>query len=84
VSIFVSEQLLTEETWVNTTEGAEITGYNADYLQQIARKMWQLAEDKRAIKVRNRSRRYELWLPDLIAYIEATRHGPQPKRTKKE
>jgi hypothetical protein len=80
----VSNHQAVEEIWVNTIEGAEITGYNADYLQQIARKMWRQPEHERAIKIRNRSRRYELWLPDLMAYIEAARHGPQPKRTKKD
>lgn len=73
-----------EEVWVNTGEGAEITGYNMDYLQQIARKMWRQPEDERAIKVRNRSRRYELWLPDLIAYVESIRHGPLAKRVQSE
>jgi hypothetical protein len=81
----VSDQIsVVEEIWVNTTEGAEITGYNADYLQQIARKMWRQPEPERAIKIRNRSRRYELWLPDLMTYIEAVRHGPQPKRSKRD
>jgi hypothetical protein len=71
-----------QEIWVSTTEAAEITGYNADYVQRLAREAWHQAEDKRLIKVRNRSRRYEIWLPDLIVYINANRHGPQPKRTK--
>jgi hypothetical protein len=79
----VSDQPLIEEIWVNTIEGAEITGYNVDYLRQIAYKIWRQPEDERAIKVRYRARRYELWLPDLIVYIEAARHGPQPKRTPK-
>lgn len=73
---------LVEEIWVNTGEGSDITGYNVDYLRQIAVKMWRQAEDERSIKVRNRAGRYELWLPDLIAYIEAARHGPLPKRIK--
>jgi hypothetical protein len=73
-----------EEIWVSTGEGAEITGYNMDYLQQIARKMWRQSEEERAIKVRNRARRYELWLPDLIAYVDSIRHGPQTKRNQFE
>ncbi len=72
-----------EEIWVNTIEGAEITGYNVDYLRQIAYKIWRQPENERPIKVRYRARRYELWLPDLVADIENTRHGPHPKRTPK-
>jgi hypothetical protein len=73
-----------EEIWVNTGEGAEFTGYNMDYLQQVARKMWRRPEDQRAIKVRNRAGRYELWLPDLVTYVDSIRHGPKGKRTKHE
>jgi hypothetical protein len=79
-----SSHQLVEEIWVNTTEGANITGYNVDYLRQLAQKMWQQPEGERAIKMLNRSRRYEMWLPDLIAYIEGLGHGPQPKRTNKD
>ncbi len=69
-----------QEIWVSTTEAAEITGYNAVYLKKLANKIWQLAEEERPIKIRNRSRRYEFWLPDLIAYIDESGHGPQRKR----
>jgi hypothetical protein len=72
-----------EEIWVSTIEGAQITGYNMDYLRQIAYKMWRLPEGKRDIKVRNRSGRYELWLPDLIDQIKTARRGPNPKRNSK-
>ena len=65
-----------QETWVMTTEGAEVTGYNRQYLEQLARKYFQLPEDERPIKVRMRARRYELWLPDLLRYIEEIGNGP--------
>jgi len=71
-----------QEIWVSTTEAAEITGYNADYLQQIARKIWKQAEDERPFQLRNRSRRYEFWLPDLLVYLKEHGNGPQGKRTK--
>jgi hypothetical protein len=79
----VSKQQIIEETWVNTSEAAEITGYNRQYLMKLAQKMSQQSEEERQIKIRRRYL-YEFWLPDLIAYIKINRHGPQPKRTSKE
>jgi hypothetical protein len=69
-----------EEIWVTTSEGAARTGYNAEYVGVLAMKMWKLPEGAREIKLRKRSGRYELWLPDLIAYTEKRARGPQPKR----
>jgi hypothetical protein len=66
-----------EEIWVTTSEGAEITGYNAEYIGIIALKMWRLPEEKREIRIRKRSGRYELWLPDLVDY--AQQRGPYKK-----
>jgi hypothetical protein len=65
-----------QEIWVMTTEGAELTGYNRQYLEQLARKSLHLPEDERDIKVRLRARRYELWLPDLLRYINEIGYGP--------
>ena len=65
-----------QEIWVMTAEGAELTGYNSEYLEQVARKNSRLPEDERLIKVRKRSGRYELWLPDLLHYITETGYGP--------
>ena len=65
-----------QEIWVTTREGAELTGYSSEYLEKMANKNWRLPEDERLIKVRNRSRRYELWLPDLLHYIEEIGSGP--------
>jgi hypothetical protein len=69
-----------EETWVNTTEGAEITGYHRDYVQRLARDSWNLDEEQRIIKVRQRAGRYELWLPDLFKYIADHGYGPIQKK----
>ena len=65
-----------QEIWVMTGEGAAITGYNALYLQKIARKNLALPEDERQFKVRMRGNRYEIWLPDLLRYIEEIGYGP--------
>ena len=65
-----------QEVWVTTREGAEATGYNIDYLEQVARKNFRLPEHEREIKIRKRSNRYELWLPDILRYIKEIGYGP--------
>jgi hypothetical protein len=65
-----------QEVWVTTREGAEATGYSSEYLEQVARKNFRLAEDEREIKIRKRSGRYELWLPDILRYINEIGYGP--------
>jgi len=72
-----------QETWINTTEAADITGYNVEHVRKLARENWRLPEDERIIRVRFRSNRYDIWLPDLQKYIENYGHGPYPKRGKK-
>ncbi len=68
-----------QQIWVTTREGAEVTGYNKQYLEKLAKKNWLLPEDERTIKIRKRSGRYELWLPDLLIYMKETGYGPYPK-----
>jgi hypothetical protein len=82
-SIFVTDQRIAEETWVTTSEAAQITGYNRQYVIRLAWKMAQQPQAEREIKIRRRNG-HELWLPDLITYLNSPRRGPQPKRTKKE
>ena len=66
-----------QEIWVMTREGAELTGYSAEYLEKLANKNSRLPEDERQIKVRKRIGRYhELWLPDLLRYIDEIGTGP--------
>jgi hypothetical protein len=65
-----------QQIWVMTSEGAAITGYNALYLQKMSRKNLGLPEDERQFKVRMRGNRYEIWLPDLLRYIEEIGYGP--------
>jgi hypothetical protein len=69
-----------EKTWVNTTEGAEITGYSRDYLSGLAVRMLEKPEEEREIKIKKRANGNELWLPDLIIYKHKVKHGPQRKR----
>lgn len=59
-----------DEIWVSTSEGARITGYNQNHLQKLARINWNLPEEERTLKINKRSHGYEIWLPDLIKYIE--------------
>ena len=66
-----------EDSWVSTSEGAEITGYYQKYVQKLARDNWNRPEAQRLIKVRKRKRGYDLWLPDLILYMNQYGNGPQ-------
>ena len=65
-----------QEIWVMTREGAELTGYSAEYLEKLANKISKLSEDERPIKIRKRGGRHELWLPDLLRYIDEIGYGP--------
>ena len=69
-----------QQIWVMTNEGAEITGYSREYLQQLAKKIFRLPEDERPIKVRMRSKRYEFWLPALLHYIKEIGYGPHQNK----
>jgi hypothetical protein len=69
-----------EEIWVNVTEAAELIGYNRQYTLQLAGKLWQIPEESRPVKMRKRSSGYDMWLPDLAAYIEKTGRGPYTKQ----
>ncbi|HEX2621598.1 MAG TPA: hypothetical protein VHL11_15675 [Phototrophicaceae bacterium] len=68
------------QEWVNVPQGAEITGYNLEYIRRIAKENWHLPEDQRAIQVRLNSRAYEMWLPDLLKYTKTIGRGSQTKR----
>jgi hypothetical protein len=72
----MADSPVVEEIWVNTREGAELTGYNRLHVQKLARDNWNLPEAERLIRVRKRSNGYDIWLPDLFNYIE--KHGIGP------
>ncbi|MEO8607174.1 MAG: hypothetical protein ABI690_04800 [Chloroflexota bacterium] len=65
-----------DDIWVSTSEGAELTGYNRDHVQKLARDNWNRDENQRLIKVKKRARGYDIWLPDLVRYIEKYGYGP--------
>jgi hypothetical protein len=69
-----------QEIWVMTEEGAEITGYSRNYLQQLAKKIFDQPEEERLVRIRMRSRRYEFWLPDLMHYIAEIGYGPHQNK----
>jgi hypothetical protein len=72
-----------EKIWVNTSEGAEITGYSRGYLSTLASQIWNKPEDEREIRIKKRlGGHYELWLPDLIAHTYKYGHGPQKSENK--
>lgn len=73
-----------EEIWVSTSEGAELTGYNQIHVQKLARDNWNLPEAERLIKIRKRSRGYDIWLPDLIRYMRESGNGPQTRNSSNE
>ena len=70
-----------QEIWVMTREAEELTGYSAEYVEKLAYKNFRLPDDERQIKVRKRSRFfYEVWLPDLLRYIDEIGYGPQQNK----
>jgi hypothetical protein len=73
------EDELTGQIWVNTVEAVQLTGYSYVHIQKLARDNWNLPKEERLIRVRRRSGRYDLWLPDLYNYIEKHGAGPQPR-----
>ena len=71
-----------EEIWVNLSEATEITGYSYDSLRKVIWQMAQEPEEERPIKLKKRSNAWELWLPDLMKFMQEPRRGPQAKRKK--
>jgi hypothetical protein len=79
-----TSDLSVEEIWVTVTEGAEKTGYNLHAMRKMIWKMGAQPEEEREIQLRKRSYGWELWLPDLIGYIEEKPgRGPKGKRSDK-
>jgi hypothetical protein len=74
------EKLDSQEIWVDLYEAAEFTGYSRPSVRNLVYRLSQQPEEEREIKLRKRSSRWELWLPDFLAYIKAPGHGPQRKR----
>jgi len=62
--------LLVEAIWVKVDEGAQRTGRHIDHVRRLARENIRLPEAERLLKVRKEGKAYEIWLPDLVNYIE--------------
>jgi hypothetical protein len=73
------EKLDSQEIWVVLYEAAELTGYSIDGVRRVANRIGKLPEEERPIRMRKRSSRWELWLPDLLAYMDQNNHGPHRK-----
>ena len=69
-----------EEIWVNTAEATEITAYNYHSVRKLIQRFANQPEDEREVKMRRRSTGWEMWLPDLMKYLDKPGRGPQPKR----
>jgi hypothetical protein len=69
-----------DEIWVNTTEAAEFTGYNYHSIRKVIQRIASQPEESREIKMRRRTTGWEMWLPDLMAYVKRPRSGPPIKR----
>ena len=73
------EKLDSQEIWVDLHEAVELTGYSLNGIRQLAHRVGKLPEAERPIKMRKRSSRWELWLPDLLIYMNQENHGPLRK-----
>jgi hypothetical protein len=82
--IFATIRVMTSENdqniWVSITEAAEFTGYNRGSVEKVVQRLSKKPEESREIKLRKRTIGWELWLPDLILYLQQPRHKPQRKR----
>lgn len=69
-----------KEIWVDLFEAAEITGYNYHSMRRLIYGISQYPEDEREIRLRKRTSRWELWLPDLIDYVRRPGRGQRAKK----
>ncbi|MBZ0287917.1 MAG: hypothetical protein K8I30_09910, partial [Anaerolineae bacterium] len=68
------------EIWVDLYEAAEITGYSVVGLRKLISRVNQKPEEERELRVRKRTSRWEIWLPDLLVYAKQSNRGPNRKR----
>jgi hypothetical protein len=73
------DKLESQEIWVDINEATELTGYNRASMRKVAQRISRQPEVERDIKMRKRSNRWELWLPDLIVYLRKPGRGPHRK-----
>jgi hypothetical protein len=75
-----TKQEKVEAIWVDLYEAAERTGYSIDGIRKVANRIGRLPEDQREIKMRKRTSRWEMWLPDLMAFVDQPNRGPHRKQ----
>lgn len=69
-----------EEVWVTVSEAMKLTSYSRRTLYSLIWRIAKLPEDQREIRLRQRINFWELWLPDLYAYLGKEKRGPIAKR----
>jgi hypothetical protein len=77
------EKLDSQEIWVDIYEAAERTGYSVDGMRKVAQRIGRQPEEEREIKMRKRTSRWELWLPDVIDYVQRPIRGARSKQNQK-
>lgn len=73
-----------QEIWVDIFEAAELTGYNYESMRSVVKRIAKQPEDGREIRMRKRTSRWELWLPDVYAYLDKPGRGPKHKNSDNE
>ena len=71
------EKTESKEIWVDLFEAAEMTGYNYHSMRSLAQRIGNQPEAEREIRIRKRTSRWELWLPDLMKYVIKPGRGPR-------
>jgi hypothetical protein len=74
------EKFDSQEIWVDIYEAAERTGYSIDGMRKVAQRIGRQPEEEREIKMRKRTSRWELWLPDVITYVQGPIRGARSKQ----
>ena len=78
------EKIEPKEIWVDIHEATELTGYHLESMRKVVHRISRQPEEERDIKMRKRSSRWELWLPDLIVYLRKPGRGPHRKANEKD
>jgi hypothetical protein len=78
------EKIRSQEIWVNVAEAAEITGYSFDSVRNLVQRLAKQPEAEREVSIRKRAHRWEMWLPDLMKYVEKPGRGSHAKRKSSE
>lgn len=69
----------TREVWVNVTEAAQMMGYTRQHIKKLIMQLWKLPEAERPVQIHKRSNGFDIWFPDLVAYLREFGHGPYKK-----